>query len=56
MSKKVPVVKFTTPHAAAEVAGLPLEAIVAMGSASISGQIDVKRSENSPPTGLSRSG
>ena len=30
MSKKVPVVKFTTPHAAAELAGLPLEATVAM--------------------------
>jgi hypothetical protein len=29
-SKKVPVVKFTTPHAAAELAGLPLEATVAM--------------------------
>ena len=29
--KKVPVVKFTTPHAAAELAGLPLEATVAMG-------------------------
>lgn len=30
MSKKVPVVKFTTPHAAAELAGLPLAATVAM--------------------------
>ena len=30
MSKKVPVVKITTPHAAAELAGLPLEATVAM--------------------------
>lgn len=30
MSKKVPVVKFTTPHAAAELTGLPLEATVAM--------------------------
>ena len=30
MSKKVPVVKFTTPHATAELAGLPLEATVAM--------------------------
>ena len=28
--KKVPVVKITTPHAAADVAGLPLEATVAM--------------------------
>ena len=28
--KKVPVVKFTTPHATAELAGLPLEATVAM--------------------------
>jgi transposase-like protein len=28
--KKVPVVKFTTPHVAAELAGLPLEATVAM--------------------------
>ena len=28
--KKVPVVKITTPHAAAELAGLPLEATVAM--------------------------
>ena len=26
MSKKVPVVKITTPHATAELAGLPLEA------------------------------
>lgn len=30
MKKKVPVVKFTTSHAAAELAGLPLEATVAM--------------------------
>jgi hypothetical protein len=30
VSKKVPVVKFTTPHAATELAGLPLEATVAM--------------------------
>jgi len=30
VSKKVPVVKITTPHAAAELAGLPLEATVAM--------------------------
>lgn len=30
MKKKVPVVKFTTPHAAAELAELPLEATVAM--------------------------
>ena len=30
MSKKVPVVKITTPHAAADLAGLPLEATVAM--------------------------
>ena len=30
MSKKVPVVKITTPHAATELAGLPLEATVAM--------------------------
>ena len=30
MSKKVPVLKITTPHAAAELAGLPLEATVAM--------------------------
>ena len=30
MSKKVPVVKITTPDAAAELAGLPLEATVAM--------------------------
>lgn len=30
MTKKVPVVKFTTSHAAAELAGLPLEATVAM--------------------------
>ena len=28
--KKVPVVKITTPHAAADLAGLPLEATVAM--------------------------
>ena len=31
MKKKVPVVRITTPHAAAELAGLPLEATVAMG-------------------------
>jgi len=30
VSKKVPVVKITTPHAATELAGLPLEATVAM--------------------------
>jgi putative transposase len=30
VSKKVPVVKITTPHAAAELAGVPLEATVAM--------------------------
>ena len=30
MSEKVPVVKITTPHAAADLAGLPLEATVAM--------------------------
>jgi len=31
VSKKVPVVKFTTPDVAAELAGLPLEATVAIG-------------------------
>ena len=31
MSKKVPVVKITTPQAAAGLVGLPLEATVAMG-------------------------
>ena len=31
MSKKVPVVKITTPNAAGELIGLPLEATVAMG-------------------------
>jgi transposase-like protein len=31
VSKKVPVVKITTPHTAAELVGLPLQATVAMG-------------------------